>query len=139
MWRRGVAVLILALVLGPQPGSSQEQLRPLVADWETMFRVERSLAEERGTQVTGYVVNQSGFAVRRIRLLVDALEGGRVVGQRVSWVGSDLGPGGRKYFTAEVPAQASAYRVSVFDYEIRFGLASAPVLDAEVVPVSNWR
>lgn len=95
-----------------------------------MFRIERSLAEERGPQVTGYVVNQSGLAVKRIRLLVDAVQDGRVVGQRVSWVGSDLGPGGRKYFAVDVPAPASAYRVSVFDYEIRFGLASAPVLDA---------
>jgi hypothetical protein len=136
-WRPAVAALILILVAAPQPGSSQEQLRPLVAEWETTFRIEPGPAEERGSRVTGHVVNQSGLAIKRVRLLVDALEGGRVVGQRVSWLGTDLGPGRRAYFTAEAPAPASAYRVSVYDYEIWFGLASAEPLS--VAPVSSWR
>lgn len=124
-WRPGVVALMVALALAPQPGSSQE-LRPLVAEWETMFRVDSSRAGER---VTGYVVNQSGFATKRIRLLVEALDGGRVVDQHVRWLGIDLGPGSRAAFTTDVPARASAYRVSVFDYEIWFGLAGEPVLD----------
>jgi hypothetical protein len=136
-WRPGLAALVLTLVALPQPGSSQEQLRPLVAEWETMFRIEPSAAVERGSRVTGHVVNQSGLAMKRVRLLVDALEGGRVVGQRVSWLGTDLGPGRRAYFTAEVPAPASAYRVSVYDYEIWFGLASAEPL--RVAPVASSR
>jgi hypothetical protein len=136
-WRLAVVALVVAVMLGPQPGLSQQQLMPLVAEWETMFRVEPGLAEERGGRVTGYVVNQSGLATKRIRLLVDALEGGRVVGQRLSWLGTDLGPGRRAYFTAEAPARASAYRVSVYDYEIWLGLASAEPLS--VAPVSSWR
>jgi hypothetical protein len=96
-WRLAVVALVVAVMLGPQPGLSQQQLMPLVAEWETMFRVESGLAEERGGRVTGYVVNQSGLATKRIRLLVDALEGGRVVGQRLSWLGTDLGPGRRAY------------------------------------------
>ena len=135
--RRAVAAMVLALMLAPLPGSSQEQLRPLVAEWETMFRVEPSVIDQRGPRVTGHVVNQSGLATKRIRLLVEAVEGGRVIGQRVSWLGTDLGPGSRAYYTAEVPASASAYRVSVYDYEIKFGLASAE--PPGVAPVSSLR
>jgi hypothetical protein len=117
-WRLAVA-LVLALVLSPLPGSSQ-QLRPLVVEWETKFRIDSSLGEDRGQRVVqGYIDNTSGDAIKRIRLLVDALEGERIVGQTVSWLGTDLTPGTRAYFKVPAPAQASAYRISVFDYDLR--------------------
>jgi hypothetical protein len=118
-WRRVMAVSVLALALGAQPGSSQ-QLMPLVVEWESMFRIDSSLGEDHGQRVVqGYVNNHSGDAIKRIRLLVDAVEGGRVVGQSVSWLGNDLTPGTRAYFKVPLPAPASGYRVSVFDYDIR--------------------
>ncbi len=117
--------LMLALLLAPPPAASQ-QLVPLVVEWETNFRIDWSLGEARGQQVIqGYVDNHGSDSIKRIRLLVDAVEGGRVVRQAVSWLGTDLMPGTRAYFTAPVPAQASAYRVSVFDYDVRrFALAA---------------
>jgi len=119
MWRRGILALAVVLVLSPGPGSSQS-LVPLVVGWETTFRIDGTLGEERGQRVIqGYIENRSGLDTKRIRLLVDALENGRVVGQRVSWLGTELTAGSRRYFTVPAPAQSSTYRVSVFDFDVR--------------------
>jgi hypothetical protein len=119
-WRRGgIAALALALALGPLPVASQS-LMPLVVGWEQTFAIDWSLGEDRGQRVVqGYVVNRSGEPTKRIRLLVETVEGGRVVGQRLGWLGTDLTPGTRTYFKVAVPAPASTYRVSVFDFEFR--------------------
>jgi hypothetical protein len=136
MWRRrGVAALALALALGPLSVASQT-LTPLVVGWEQALAIDWSLGEDRGQQVVqGYVVNRSGEPTKRIRLLVEAVEGGRVVGQRLEWLGTDLTPGTRTYFKVPVPAPASAYRVSVFDFEFRKfgaeGLTQAIALGAQ--------
>jgi hypothetical protein len=135
MWRRrGIAALALALALGPQPVASQS-LMPLVVGWEQTFDLDWSLGDDRGQRmVQGYIVNRSGEPTKRIRLLVEAVEGGRVVGQRLEWLGTDLTPGTRSYFKVPVPAPASAYRVSIFDFEFRkFGagdLTQAVALEA---------
>lgn len=128
MRRPGVVALVLALALAPLPGLAQS-LVPLVAGWERTFRIDWGLGEDRGQRVIqGYVINQSDDAVKRIRVLVDALDGERVVGQRVTWLGDDLTPAARAYFTVPVPAPASAYRVSVFDYDLRkFAHAPGPL------------
>src|SRR5262245_21962234 len=122
-WRmkRWIGAVAVALVLWPLPGRSQP-LVPLVVGWETMFSIDWSVGEERGRRVVqGYVVNQGGEAAARMRLLVEAIEDGRVVGQRVSWLSETLTPGTRAYFAIPAPAQSPTYRVTVFDYEIRRG------------------
>jgi hypothetical protein len=54
----------------------------------------------------------------KIRLLVDSLDvSGRIVDQRVSWLGGQLTPGARAYFEVPAPPRAAAYRVSVFAYD----------------------
>lgn len=120
MWRRrGIVALALALALGPLPVASQS-LMPLVVGWEQTFALDWNVGEDRGQRVVqGYVVNRSGEPTKRIRLLVEAVEGGRVVGQRLEWLATDLTPGTRTFFKVPVPAPASAYRVSVFDFEFR--------------------
>jgi hypothetical protein len=119
--KRWIAAAAVTLALWPLPGRSQS-LVPLVVGWESMFSIDWSVGEERGQRVVqGYVSNHGGWNAARMRLLVDAIEGGRVVGQRVSWLGDTLTPGTRAYFTIPVPAPASSYRVSVFEYEIRRG------------------
>jgi hypothetical protein len=119
--KRWIAAAAVTLFLWPLPGRSQP-LVPLVVGWETLFNLDWSVGEDRGQRVVhGYVANQSGWAVARMRLLVDALEDGRVVGQRVSWVSESLTPGTRAYFAIPVPAQSPTYRVAVFEYEIRRG------------------
>lgn len=125
MKSRVVVVLILVLAVSPLPVASQS-LTPLVVGWEQTLAIDWSLGEDRGQRVVqGYVVNRSGEATKRIRLLVEAVEGGRVVGQRLEWLGTDLTPGTRTYFKVPVPAPASTYRVSVFDFEFRkFGSQS---------------
>jgi hypothetical protein len=116
-----IAAAAVILVLWPLAGRSQP-LSPLVVGGETTFPIDWSVGEEGGRRVVrGHVANQGGWPVARVRLLVDALEDGRVVGQRVSWLGETLTPGTRAYFTIPVPAQSPTYRVSVFDYEIRRG------------------
>lgn len=119
--KRWLAAAAVTLALWPLPGRSQP-LVPLVVGWETNFSVDWSVGEDRGQRVVhGYVDNRSGWAAARMRMLVDAIEDGRVVGQRVSWLGDTLTPGTRAYFTIPVPAAAPSYRVSVFEYEIRRG------------------
>lgn len=119
--RRWIAAAAVTLVLWPLPGRSQS-LVPLVVGWETTFAIDWSVGEQRGQRVVhGYVDNRGGWAVARMRLLVDALEDGRVVGQRVGWVAEPLTPGTRAYFAIPVPAQTPTYRVAVFEYEIRRG------------------
>ncbi len=119
--KRWIAAAAVTLALWPLPGRSQP-LVPLVVGRETEFSIDWSVGEERGRRVVqGYVTNRGGEAAARMRLLVDAIEDGRVVGQRLSWLGDTLTPGTRAYFTIPVPAPAPTYRVTIFDYEIRRG------------------
>jgi len=119
--RRWIVAAVVALVLWPSPGPSQP-LGPRVVGWETTLKLDWSVAEDRGRRVVhDYIANQGGFSAAKIRLLVDALDDGRVVGQRVSWLSEIVTPGTRAYFTVPVPAQAPSYRVTVFDYDLRRG------------------
>jgi hypothetical protein len=94
-------------------------LTPLVVDGERYFTLEWQAADTNGrSEVHGVIVNEFGFGARKVRLLVDSLDGaGAVNAQTIVYVPFDLTPGSRAYFQARVPAPAAAYRVSVFQWE----------------------
>jgi hypothetical protein len=118
--RTAVLASLLALtVAGLLPGPAVAQtLQPLVVDWAQYFRVESEPGTRGGRPVvTGKVWNTAPWGAKKIQLLVDALDaGGRVVDQRVAWLGIDLVSGSHAAFEVPMPAAAS-YRVSVFAFE----------------------
>ncbi|OLB09666.1 MAG: hypothetical protein AUH18_10205 [Candidatus Rokubacteria bacterium 13_2_20CM_69_10] len=61
--------------------------------------------------------NMYGASAWRVQLLVEGLdEKGRLVNQKVAWLGGDIAPFGSGYF--EVPVQKLPhYRVRVFAYD----------------------
>ena len=116
-----LAVLGVWLLFGVAAGqtSTAPVLEPLVLGWERHFTI-TSETWERGNRsvVAGYVINDAGFTAMKVQLLVDGLDGtGRVVNQRMTWLGSALTPGARAYFEVPVVPGTSQYRVSVFAFD----------------------
>lgn len=105
---------------GTFPRSSSEPLlRPLVLGWEQFFKLDWQ-AEEAGGRpvVSGHVFNDWGMPAANMRLLVDGLDAeGRVLEQKVSWLGFTLTPGTRAPFQVVLAEPAAAYRVSVFAFD----------------------
>lgn len=119
-------MLITLVAVG---GAASPSLAPLVVGWERFFTLTWTTWDDRGqARIGGYITNESGFPARRVQLLVEAIDSaGRVTGQRVSWLGSDLTPGMRAYFETAAPAPAPTYRVSVFAYDwVQAASAQAP-------------
>jgi hypothetical protein len=112
----GLALLVALVTVH---GAAGQTLTPLVLGWENFFTLTWEQSQQRSQPIiSGYIKNNAGFPARRIQLLVDALDAsGRVTGQRVSWLGSDLTSGMRAYFEVPAPPPASTYRVSVFAYD----------------------
>ena len=99
-------------------GSSSQPLEPLVTGSQQYFTLEWQTSR-RGNQpvVQGYIRNEWGFAAANMRLLVEGTEpSGRLVGQRLIWLGGQLMPGTRAYFETSMPP-APSYRVRVFSYD----------------------
>ena len=114
----GLAVLLLFGVAAGQSPTGPV-LEPHVRGWERHFTV-TSETWNRGNRpvVAGYVINDSGFTAMKVQLLVDGLDGaGRIVNQRVTWLGPALPPGMRAYFELPVVSGTSQYRVSVFAFD----------------------
>lgn len=120
--RATIAALALMLMTGGALGA--QSLSPLVTGWEQFFRVEsQSVTRDGRAAVSGTVWNTAPWSTRRIQLLVEALDGdGRVVNQRVAWLGVDLTAGTHASFEVPMPVAAS-YRVSVFAFDSARGAA----------------
>jgi hypothetical protein len=112
-----VSVLVLSATSALAQGTSR--LTPLVVDGERYFKLEWQAADQNGRpRVHGSILNDYGFAARKVRLLIDSLDAtGGVTAQTLSYVPGDLTPGARYYFEAPVPARAASYRVAVFQWE----------------------
>ena len=130
MWsRRWFLALTVLGCLTPSLARGQggpSRLTPLVVGWERYFTITSETAPGGG-RVTGTIVNEWGFAARRIQLLVEGLDAaGQVTGQSVVWLGHDLPPGGRGYFDVRAPA-GTRHRVSVFAFDwVQTASLSAP-------------
>jgi len=101
----------------PKPG---QELRPFAVGWEQYFTIDWQPTERNGRPtLEGMVVSRFGASATRVQLLVDALdESGRVIDQRVIWLGRSIGPFDRSEFSTPV-TKAPKYRVSMFAYDWR--------------------
>jgi hypothetical protein len=119
MRKAWILAAVLVMAMGVQAGA--ELLTPRIVGWEQFFKLDWRADQRRGQPiVSGHIMNDWGFPARNIQLLVEGLDGtGSVVGQRVSWLGSELTPGMRAYFEtpAPQPGPAATYRVSVFAFD----------------------
>jgi hypothetical protein len=91
----------------------------LMSGWEQHFSIEWAADPGRnGAQrVTGYVYSRKGEYALDLRVLAQAVDAsGAVVGQRIAFVPGGVGGFGRAYFEVPNLPEASAYRVSVWDY-----------------------
>jgi hypothetical protein len=114
----GTLRALLILVAMTASPVRAEPLQPLVVGWEQYFRIEAEPVTKAGRSVVkGTVWNTTTWGAKRIQILVDALDaGGRVIDQRVAWLGVDLAGGTHAFFEVPMPASA-AYRVSVYAYD----------------------
>jgi len=123
-------VLVIAALFGVLVAQAAvaQRLTPHSPAWERYFTVSWEVFERRGQPLlSGYVVNRYGAPLSaRIQLLVESLDAsGRIVAQRVEWLGGGLGPFSRRYFEVPVPQPASSYRVSVFAFDFLQAARSA--------------
>jgi hypothetical protein len=116
---RGLLVTALLTVLLAQTDLAAQLLTPLSPGWERYFDVSWEPFERRGRpRLSGYVVSKYGATATRVKLLVESLDSaGRVVAQRVEWLGDAVPVFSRTYFEVPVPEPAPSYRVSVFAFD----------------------
>jgi hypothetical protein len=119
MWLKTLAFLVLLLSASSVLAQGPAPLKPLVLEGERYFTLQWQAGDTNGRpDVHGVILNEYGFAARKIRLLIDSLDArGGVTAQTIAYVPFDLTPGMRSYFEARVPARAASYRVSVFQWE----------------------
>jgi len=116
-------ILVIAVVVGMLAGSTRvaaQSLTPHFPGWERYFTVSWEPFERRGQPyLGGYIVSSYGVTATRVQLLVDSLDSaGRIVAQRVEWLGGSSLPGfSRTYFEVPIRQPASGYRVSVFAFD----------------------
>jgi len=118
-----VRVLVIGTLLGVLAATSPapaQPLSPTFPGWERYFSVSWEPFERRGQPyLGGYIVSSYGVTATRVQLLVDSLDSsGRIVAQRVEWLGGSNLPGfSTTYFEVPIRQQAARYRVSVFAFD----------------------
>jgi hypothetical protein len=118
-----VRVLVIGTLLGMLAAATEAPAQPLTPTfpgWERYFSVSWEPFQRRGQPyLGGYIVSSYGVTATRVQLLVDSLDSsGKIVAQRVEWLGGSNLPGfSSTYFEVPVRQQASRYRVSVFAFD----------------------
>jgi len=100
-------------------GAAAKTLEPLVVGSENVIRLQWQTAQHRGrTVLSGYVLNDSMYAITRVQLLVEGLDReGAVVSQTVTWLGDDVDASAKTFFEVPAPGPAAGYRVRVFAFD----------------------
>jgi hypothetical protein len=113
-------IAALAGMLATSNDGAAQSLSPTTPGWERYFTVSWEPFERRGQPyLSGYVVSSYGVTAVRVQLLVDSLDSsGRIIAQRVEWLGGGNLPGfTRTYFEVPIRERAPSYRVSVFAFD----------------------
>jgi hypothetical protein len=86
---------------------------------DSYFKLEWQPDERRGKPiVSGYVTNQWGYAVRNLRLRVEALDAaGGVTATYIGFVTGYVNPGSHVYFEVPVNEKAAQYRVTPLSWD----------------------
>lgn len=125
IWVSGWSVVALALLLGSacsgslSPSASVTTMEPA---WPKYFKLDWTVepALNGSQRITGYLYNASGFPADSVQLLAQALDAsGSVIGQRLQWVEGTVPGEGRVFFRIDGLPPANAYRVSVWNFELR--------------------
>jgi hypothetical protein len=119
MGARRILGVVAMLALTAGPGWTAPLLQPHVYNWQHFFRLDWEVGEQKGKPlVWGHLVNAWSAPAGRVQLLIEGLDdGGRVVNQKVAWLGRTLEPGATTYFSEAAPGPAATYRVSVFAFD----------------------
>jgi len=96
------SILVMAAVIVSLAGCSSvgttmpvtpgHELQPLSLGWQRYFEIDWQQGERHGMPIlSGRVENKYGEAATRVQLLVDALDAkGKVITQKVTWLGDDI-------------------------------------------------
>jgi hypothetical protein len=133
-WWPSICSVLLGVTLGGcapvttpatwQPGNVQ----PLISGWQQYFAILWSVTrQDQGALIEGYIINNWGFAVREVQVLVNGYDSsGAQTGQVIAWGPNAIQPGDRVYFDVTVPAGSATYDVSVFSWKWTWPPSSGP-------------
>src|SRR5262249_24255250 len=95
MWARRVQIVGLLGLLTFADRLHSQPLAPTFRGWERYFSVSCEPIERKGQPyLAGYIVSSYGVLATRVQLLVDSLDAsGKIVAQRVEWLGGSNLPG----------------------------------------------
>jgi len=101
------------------PAGTQSAVRYGTYGTDSYFKLDWQ-PDERGGKpiVSGYVTNQWGYAVRNLRLRVEALDAaGGVTGSYIGFISGYVTPGSHVYFEVPVNEKAPRYRVTPLSWD----------------------
>jgi hypothetical protein len=103
----------------PEPTGTQSTVSYGTYGVDSYFKLEWQADERRGKPVvSGYVTNQWGYAVRNLRLRVEALDAaGGVTASYIGFVTGYVTPGSHVYFEVPVNEKAPKYRVTALSWD----------------------
>lgn len=120
MWARQVKIVGLLGLLTFADRLDAQPLAPTFPGWERYFSVSWEPIERRGQPyLAGYIVSSYGVLATRVQLLVDSLDAsGKIVAQRVEWLGGSNLPGfSTTYFEVPIREKAASYVVRVYAFD----------------------
>src|SRR2546426_12251010 len=103
----------------PTPVTPGHELQPLSVGWQRYFDIDWQQGERHGTPIlSGRVENKYGEAATHVQLLVRGLDAkGKVITEKVTWLGDDIAASDSTYFEGPVEA-APNYRGSDIAYVV---------------------
>jgi hypothetical protein len=118
MIRRSVALMTLALILGPTLVTAAMVSTPSGIDGRLRFEWEVSLSPSGRPVIGGYLYNDYTLAANNVILLVEALDASGRVTERAIRILPDIVPVlGRTYFEVPLKAAGTNYRISVTSFQ----------------------
>ena len=119
MHSRLLVSTVLVGILLTGAAVSAQSLAPHVPAWERYFDVTWTPFERQGRPwLSGHIVSKWGETATGVKLLVESLDpSGKIVAQRVEWIGGTVPVFSRAYFEVPAPPAAASYRVQVYSFD----------------------
>ena len=118
MIRRRVALMTLALILGPSLVGAAMVSTPSGIDDRLRFEWEVSLSPNGRPVIDGYLYNDYTLAANNVIVLLEALDAsGRVTERAIRILPAIVPVLGRTYFEVPLKAAGTNYRISVTSFQ----------------------